>query len=139
MTNASSRRRRAGFAALLMAGSTLGGLAFWQGDSAFAQSATPPAINAPAINQAGLPGFERQNHAFGERHSGAVTGFERLSDCFNHLWPHHDVGLNGVILSLPTACPGAVLCAGVRGRTSSHVDDADLACLAAAVVGQQLL
>jgi serine protease Do len=57
MTNASSRRRRAGFAALLMAGSTLGGLAFWQGDSAFAQSATPPAINAPAINQAGLPGF----------------------------------------------------------------------------------
>nr|WP_314074621.1 Do family serine endopeptidase [uncultured Roseococcus sp.] len=59
MTNTSTpstRRRRAGFAAVLMAGTVLGGLAFWDG-SAGAQSAQP--INpAPVTRQAvALPGF----------------------------------------------------------------------------------
>jgi len=55
MTQPTSRRRRAGFAAALMAGSALGGLAFWH--SADAQSGaaiTPPALTHSAVQ---LPGF----------------------------------------------------------------------------------
>lgn len=48
MSRPNSRRLRAGFAALLMAGTALGGLVFWQGHSAQAQGS---AINLPAISQ----------------------------------------------------------------------------------------
>ncbi|WP_421988870.1 Do family serine endopeptidase [Roseococcus sp.] len=57
MTTTTSRRRRAGFAAILMAGTALGSLAFWEG-SAGAQSVQPinpaPITRAPAV---ALPGF----------------------------------------------------------------------------------
>ncbi|WP_424813524.1 DegQ family serine endoprotease [Roseococcus sp. YIM B11640] len=55
-TSPSTRRRRAGFAAVLMAGTALGSLAFWEG-SAGAQSAAP--INPPAVSRqaVALPGF----------------------------------------------------------------------------------
>jgi serine protease Do len=46
-------RRRAGFAALLLAGSTLGGLAFWPEVSAFAQGAAP--LAPPAVAVPGAP------------------------------------------------------------------------------------
>mgnify|MGYP002130801698 CR=1 FL=1 len=57
MTRTTTRRLRAGFAGALMAGTALGGLAFWQGTPANAQGNT--AIVAPAITQPAvpLPGF----------------------------------------------------------------------------------
>lgn len=56
MTRPTPRRLRAGFAAVLMAGTALGGLAFWQGHPAAAQTGAinPPAISQPAVV---LPGF----------------------------------------------------------------------------------
>ncbi|UPY37351.1 DegQ family serine endoprotease [Sediminicoccus sp. KRV36] len=56
MSPTNSRRMRAGFAAVLMAGTALGGLAFWQGHPANAQAnaINPPAISQPALS---LPGF----------------------------------------------------------------------------------
>ncbi len=56
MTRPISRRLRAGFAAALMAGTALGGFAFWQGHPANAQG---NAISVPAITQTAvaLPGF----------------------------------------------------------------------------------
>ncbi len=57
MTNRSSRRRSAAFAALLMAGTALGGFAFWQGGGAHAEGVQAPAITAPAVGQTALPGF----------------------------------------------------------------------------------
>lgn len=55
-TTPTSRRRRAGFAALLMAGTALGGLAFWQGHPAVAQGnpITAPAIAMPMMPSAGF-------------------------------------------------------------------------------------
>lgn len=60
MTRSKNRRLSAGFAAALMAGTALGGLAFWQGHPASAQvGAQVGAINPPAISQpaVALPGF----------------------------------------------------------------------------------
>ncbi|MBX9748850.1 MAG: Do family serine endopeptidase [Roseococcus sp.] len=56
MTLPISRRLRAGFAGALMAGTALGGFAFWQGHPAQAQMG---AISVPAITQTAvaLPGF----------------------------------------------------------------------------------
>ncbi|MDB5414590.1 MAG: hypothetical protein JWR10_2925 [Rubritepida sp.] len=57
MTDTTTRRRRsAGFAAVLMAGTALGSLAFWESTPAGAQTA---AINPPALTQQAiaLPGF----------------------------------------------------------------------------------
>ncbi|MBE9605306.1 Do family serine endopeptidase [Acetobacteraceae bacterium H6797] len=51
MTDTSSRRRRAGLAMVLLAGTSLGGLGFWAGDKAHAGDATP-AIVAPAVSPA---------------------------------------------------------------------------------------
>ena len=51
----STRRRRAGFAAVLMAGTALGGLAFWDGKAGAQQAPINP---APVTRQAvALPGF----------------------------------------------------------------------------------
>ena len=53
MPRSNSRRLRAGFTALLMGGTALGGLVFWQGPAAQAQgNAQGNAINQPAISQA---------------------------------------------------------------------------------------
>jgi serine protease Do len=53
MTTPATRRRRAGFAAVLLAGSTLGGLAFWSGPGAHAeaQPLSPPAVTIPGAPQ----------------------------------------------------------------------------------------
>jgi serine protease Do len=53
MTTPVTRRRRAGFAAALLAGSTLGGLAFWSGPPALAQAQplSPPAVTIPGAPQ----------------------------------------------------------------------------------------
>ncbi|TCH97540.1 DegQ family serine endoprotease [Roseococcus sp. SYP-B2431] len=55
-TSTPSRRRRAGFAAVLMAGTALGSLAFWEGSAGAQQAAINP---APITRQAAvaLPGF----------------------------------------------------------------------------------
>ena len=56
-TTPATRRRRAGFAALLLAGSSLGGFAFWHGTPALAQTQPPVAVLAPSVAQANFPGF----------------------------------------------------------------------------------
>jgi len=57
MTKSSTPRLRAAFAAMLLAGTTLGGVAFWHGDSVQAQTRAQAAIAPPATTQAALPGF----------------------------------------------------------------------------------
>src|SRR6185503_4534096 len=74
--------------------------------------------------------LERENHALGERHAGALRGLEARRDRVHDLGPDHDVRLHGVVQALLAAGPVAVALAGVRRAHTFHIDDADLARLA---------